>query len=120
MGLILVWALPPIMLQVAFGADILWRHRLLVLTALLSVTAYLSAMDALAIGDGTWTIDPQQSLQVFVAGVLPVEELVFFLMTNTLIVFGVTLLLAVESGARIPAALKKMRFFAPARERKLA
>ncbi len=95
------WALPPIMLQTAFGADILWRHRWLVLAGILPTTLYLSFGDALAIGSGTWTINPEQSLNLFIGGVLPIEEFIFFLLTNTLVVFGLTLLLAEESQARI-------------------
>ena len=105
LGLELGWALPPIMLQLAFGADILWHHRRLVVTALLPPTLYLAAADAVAIGAGTWTIDPAQSLSVYLGGVLPVEEFVFFLLTNTLIVFGVTLALSQESVARLPQRL---------------
>jgi lycopene cyclase domain-containing protein len=97
----LVWALPPIMLQLAFGADILLRHYRLVLLTLLPLTFYLSAMDILAIGAGTWTIDPAQSLNILLAGRLPIEEFIFFLLTNTLIVFGMTLAIAAESRQRI-------------------
>lgn len=100
LGLELVWALPPILLQLAVGADILWRYRRSVLPVLFGVTLYLSAADFLAIGAGVWTIDPAQSLNVFIGGVLPVEEPVFFLLTNTLLVFGLTLALAPETWAR--------------------
>lgn len=100
LALELVWALPPIALQLAFGADILWRHRGLVLGTIIPATIYLSAADALAIGFGTWTIDPAQSLNIFL-GVLPIEEFVFFLLTNTLVTFGVTLVLAKVSHERI-------------------
>ncbi|MFC1976499.1 lycopene cyclase domain-containing protein, partial [Chloroflexota bacterium] len=62
LALIFVWALPPIMLQTGFGADILWRHRWLVLAALFPPLIYLSIADALAITAGTWTISPAQSL----------------------------------------------------------
>jgi lycopene cyclase domain-containing protein len=101
LGLELVWALPPIMIQLAFGADILWRYRRLVFWTLVPATLYLSAADALAIGSGTWTIDPAQSLNVYLGGVLPIEEFIFFFLTNTLLVFGITLVLARESHARL-------------------
>jgi lycopene cyclase domain-containing protein len=100
LGLALAWALPPIMLQLAVVADLLWRQRRLVATAILSTTVYLCAADALAIGAGTWTISPAHSLNVFVAG-LPLEEIVFFLATNILIVFGITLSLTPETRARL-------------------
>lgn len=106
LALTLAWALPPIMLQLAFGADILWRHRRLVLAALLPPLIYLSLADALAITAGTWTISPAQSLNLFLAGHLPIEEFIFFLLTNTLVVFGVILVLARESQSRVPAKLR--------------
>jgi lycopene cyclase domain-containing protein len=100
LGLELVWALPPIALQLAVGADILWRYRRSLVPVLSGVTLYLCAADFLAIGLGVWTIDPAQSLNLFIGGVLPVEEAVFFLLTNTLVVFGLTLALAPETWAR--------------------
>ncbi len=108
LGLELGWALLPVMLQLGFGADILWRYRGHVLAGILVPTLYLSAADALAIGAGTWTIDPAQSLQVYLLGVLPVEELLFFLLTNTLLTFGVVLIQADESWQRL-AALPVLR-----------
>jgi lycopene cyclase domain-containing protein len=93
LGLELGWMLPPIILQMAVGADILWHQRRLVAAALLPAVAYLSTSDALAISSGTWTIDPAQSTGVML-GALPLEELIFFTLTNTLIVFGMTLLLS--------------------------
>lgn len=101
LSLELVWALPPIMLQLAFGADILWKQKRLVLFTILSATAFLSSADLIAIGMGTWTIDPAQSTGFLLAGILPIEELIFFLLTNILIVFGVTLALAEESKVRL-------------------
>jgi lycopene cyclase domain-containing protein len=95
-----VWALIPIGIQLFFGADILWYRRRLVALTILPLTAYLSLTDALAIGAGTWTIAPGQSFNLFV-GALPIEELIFFLFTNTLLAFGITLLLAPESRARL-------------------
>jgi lycopene cyclase domain-containing protein len=100
LGLTLAWALPPIGLQLAVGADVLWRQRRRVLGTLGLLTAYLCLADALAIGAGVWTIDPAQSLNGFIGGVLPVEEAVFFLLTNTLVIFGLTLTLAPETRER--------------------
>jgi lycopene cyclase domain-containing protein len=100
LGLILLWAIPPIMMQIIVGADVLWRHRAVVGAALASLTLYLAAADFLAIGDGIWTIDPAQSLQIYLGGVLPLEEFLFFLVTNTLLTFGVTLVLSAYTQAR--------------------
>jgi lycopene cyclase domain-containing protein len=104
----LVWALPPIIFQLAFGADILWRYRGVVLLALVPATLYLGAVDAVAIDAGTWTIDPAQSLEIYLVGVLPLEEFTFFLVTNTLVAFGMTLVLARESLERTPQRLQNL------------
>lgn len=96
-ALILLWAFPPIALQLAFGADILWRYRKLVAAAIFAPTIYLWTADALAIAAGTWTINPNKTLRILLPGGLPIEEAVFFWVTNILIVFGITLSLAEES-----------------------
>ncbi len=113
LALELVWALPPIALQLAFGADILWRHGRLVLLAILPLTLYLSAVDALAINWGTWTINPAKSLNIFIGGVLPVEEFLFFLLTNTLITFGLVLVWSEVSHRR----LQGLKRYLPAKRR---
>jgi lycopene cyclase domain-containing protein len=104
----LAWALPPIIFQLAFGADILYRYRGVALLTLVPATLYLSAVDAVAIDAGTWTIDPAQSLEIYLGGVLPLEEFTFFLVTNTLVAFGMTLVLARESQARTPQRLQEL------------
>jgi lycopene cyclase domain-containing protein len=100
LAITLTWALPAIAPQLAFGADILWHYRRLLGTVILTGAGYLSAMDALAIGSGTWTIDPAQSTGILI-GNLPIEEVVFFVITVVLISFGLTLLLAGFSQARL-------------------
>lgn len=101
LALELSWALIPVLVQLAYGADTLRRHWLPVLLAIALPTIYLSWADSLAIGAGTWTIDPAQSLNIFIGGVLPIEEFVFFLITNTLVALGITLVLAEESQERL-------------------
>ncbi|MCO5182684.1 MAG: lycopene cyclase domain-containing protein [Anaerolineae bacterium] len=101
LSLELSWALIPIMLQLWFGADILWRYRRIVLPAILIPTLFLASADAIAIGSGTWTINPEQSLEWLIGGILPIEELIFFMLTNILVVFGMTLALAKDSQPRL-------------------
>jgi len=102
LSLILVWALPPVALQVMLGGDILWHYRRVVFLTVATATLYLSAADLLAIGSGTWTINPERSLGILIGGILPLEEMIFFLLTNVLLVFGLTLGLARESLDRLP------------------
>lgn len=118
MGLELTWALIPIGLQMAFGADILWARRGLVAAAILLPGVYLSVVDALAIQSGTWTIDPDQTTGLVVAGVLPVEEIVFFFVTTTLVAFGMTLMLAEESQERARRWLARGRAWVPVLRRR--
>ncbi|MCL4868523.1 MAG: lycopene cyclase domain-containing protein [Anaerolineae bacterium] len=106
LALTLGWALPPIIFQLFFGADILWRHRYAIVTAIALPTVYLSAADTVAIYGGTWTIDPAQSLNIFLGG-LPIEEAIFFLITNILVVLGLTLFCAQESQSRVPDGLRQ-------------
>jgi lycopene cyclase domain-containing protein len=103
LGLLLAWALLPVLIQFAFGADILLKHARLAAWGILIPTLYLAAADALAIGWGTWTIDPAQSTGILLGGILPVEELVFFLLTNVLVTLGLVLVWAPESRARLAA-----------------
>jgi lycopene cyclase domain-containing protein len=99
------WSMLPVIVQLAFGADILWHHRKLVSLSILVPTLYLSLADSTAIGAGTWTFSPRQSTGWWVGGIVPVEEILFFLLTNTLISFGMTLVLAKESAPRFRALL---------------
>jgi lycopene beta-cyclase len=87
----LAWALPPLILQLCVGAGILWRDSRILVAAILPATLYLSAADALAIHMGIWTIDPHQSTGLLIGGTLPLEEVVFFLLTTTLATLGLHL-----------------------------
>jgi lycopene beta-cyclase len=100
LSLLLTWALPPLLLQTFFGGDILWRNRRLLAYVIIPTTVYLAAADQLAISNGNWTINPQKTLGIKIFGKLPLEELLFFLLTNVLIAFGVTLMLDQQSKKR--------------------
>lgn len=91
LALELGWFLPPVVLQLIVGAAILWQERRLVALALLPPAIYLSVTDALAVQAGVWTIDPAQTIGCLLGGVLPIEEFIFFTLTNVLIVFGMFL-----------------------------
>ena len=99
LSIILFWVIPPMIPQLAFGADILWHQRKLLAWTIVPVGLYLSFADSLAIASGTWTINTVQSTGIFI-GKLPLEEGVFFFVTATLISFGMTLLMARESPSR--------------------
>jgi lycopene cyclase domain-containing protein len=107
LGLILGWALPPIMIQLAFGADILWQRRKPLALLILVPALYLSCADTMAIRGGVWAIATAQSTGIFIGG-LPLEEGVFFFVTVILLGFGMTLSLAPESRARLIAVSRAL------------
>ena len=106
LSIILFWALPPIILQILFGADILWYYRKLVCVANLAPGVYLSLMDIVALKETTWSISPSQTTGILFFGILPIEEVLFFFITNVLLTFGITLMLANVSQERF-AEIKK-------------
>lgn len=104
LGWELAWALPPLIVQLAVGADLLWRRRHLFLMAVVPAVLYLSVTDALAITRGIWTISPAQSLGMLLGGVLPIEEVIFFLLTSLLVITGMLLGLALPIANPIRAS----------------
>jgi lycopene beta-cyclase len=94
LSITLFWALPAILPQLLFGADILWHYRKLVALSILIPGTYLSLMDIVALKETTWSISPAQTTGILFLGILPLEEVVFFFITNILVTFGMTLLLA--------------------------
>jgi lycopene cyclase domain-containing protein len=92
LGLILVWAAPVAAGQWAVGEDGIRRRGREVLGAVVIATGYLCVADAFAIRAGIWFIEPATSTGLLLLG-LPVEEAIFFLLTNVLIVQGLVLFL---------------------------
>ncbi len=109
LSITLFWALPALLPQFLFGADILWHYRKLVFWAILVPAAYLSLMDIVALSETTWSISPSQTTGVLFFGILPLEEVVFFFITNVLIAFGMTLLLANVSVERAEEIRKQFQ-----------
>lgn len=106
LALILGWAIPPILLQTIFGADILLEQWRVLLIGIGVPTFYLWLIDSLAITSGTWTISQSYTTGIKL-GTLPVEEMLFFLITNVLITCGITLMCHPASHERIRHLLNK-------------
>lgn len=90
-GLILVWSAPPLTLHWLYGGEALWEWRQVALPTLVSATVYLWIADRIAIGAGIWRVSPLHSTGWTLLG-LPVEEALFFAVTNLLIVQTLLLL----------------------------
>jgi lycopene beta-cyclase len=92
--LILGWAGPVIVIQWLLGADLLIRRWKVLIPGILLPTLYLTFIDSFALRSGTWTISPLQSLNIVLPIIgVPLEEAIFFLVTNTLLIQGMILFL---------------------------
>lgn len=91
---LLTWALPFIALQLGvLGYH--FRERTgqvlrAVLVPALVVGVYLSLADHLAIREGIWSFGEGKHLGVYV-GSVPLEEVLFFLLTSVMVALGLTL-----------------------------
>lgn len=86
----LVWATPVIALQWAIGWRYLLRAWRLWLPALLGLTVYFTLADAVGIQQGIWRFD-QTALVGLAVGNVPLEEALFYFVTGTMILQGMTL-----------------------------
>ncbi|KAL5114224.1 hypothetical protein ACEQ8H_007876 [Pleosporales sp. CAS-2024a] len=88
-GLIIVWAAPILFLQWTLAYQFIlglpWTNTVL---PIVLPTLYLWLVDTLALRRGTWVISPGTKYGVHLWDGLDIEEALFFLVTNTLIVFG--------------------------------
>lgn len=91
------WALPVLALQWIAGRRVLWQRRRVLVAAVCVSTAYLSCADGVAIAHGIWSLHAPRILGVRL-GDLPVEEAIFFLLTNAMVVQSILL---VEDRGRI-------------------
>ncbi|KAL6240794.1 hypothetical protein RBB50_012358 [Rhinocladiella similis] len=89
MRLILGWAAPVMLMLWTFSYQLLlllpWTKTWLIIAL---PTLYLWVVDTLALRRGTWSIELGTKLGIHVWPHLEIEEAVFFLITNTLVVWG--------------------------------
>lgn len=94
---LLAWALPFILLQLGFLVHHYKEHTGAVLRAVLPpaliIGVYLSVTDHLAISAGIWNFGEGRHLGVYV-GQVPLEEVLFFVLTSVLVSLGLTLFTA--------------------------
>lgn len=113
LGLVLVWAGPPLLLQRAVAGDLLRPLSADRLRMAVPPFLWLCLADRLAIGNGIWSIAPATSTGLDVLG-LPVEEAVFFAVTCLLVTDGLLLAGLPEARRRAAALLRGHRTPAPA------
>jgi 15-cis-phytoene synthase / lycopene beta-cyclase len=90
LGLILAWACPFLFITWSLTGPMLlalpWQATLL---PIMLPTLYLWFVDELSLRQGIWTIETGTKLGKQLFGSLDLEEAIFFLITNTLVVFGI-------------------------------
>lgn len=92
LGAILAWAGPVLALQWGFGWPYLWARRRLVALAVSVPTLYFWVADRIALWLGVWRISPTHTTGLAIVG-LPLEEAMFFVVTNLFVVQGLVLFL---------------------------
>jgi lycopene cyclase domain-containing protein len=94
---LMAWALPLILLQLVVLARHYKERTGAVLRAVLPpafvIGVYLSVADHLAISAGIWNFGEGKHLGVYV-GAVPLEEVLFFVMTSLLVSLGLALFTA--------------------------
>jgi lycopene cyclase domain-containing protein len=104
---LMAWAVPFILLQLAALVRHYKRRSWAVLRAVLPpafiLGIYLSVADHLAISSGIWNFGEGKHLGVYL-GVVPLEEVLFFVMTSILVSLGLALFTALvgPKEARVP------------------
>lgn len=95
LGLILAWASPVLAGMAWLSTPRFWAYRRIWALGIGLPTFYLWVADRIAIGMGIWDISDTYSLDFDPLG-LPVEEAVFFLVTNVLVVQGLLMFLPLK------------------------
>lgn len=101
---LLAWALPIVALEWLAGARQLWRERRVWPWIVCALSAWFTFADAIAIHAGIWRFNPPALLGLYL-GPVPVEEILFYLLTTTMVVQGYVLFhagLARRSPGRLP------------------
>ncbi len=104
LGLVLVWAGPPLLLQRVVAGDLLRELGAARLRMAVPPFLWLCVADRLALADGIWSIAPGSSTGLELLG-LPVEEAVFFAVTCLLVTDGLLLAVHPEARRRVTSAL---------------
>ncbi len=86
------WTVPVLALQWAIGWKILVRNSRAVFVPALAGGLFFSLIDQVAVRGSIWFFDPAQILGLYV-GLLPIEEVLFFLLTSLLVTQSFVLLL---------------------------
>ena len=100
----LVWFLPVIIAQWVFAPQIISLRWKAIPMIAIPMSIYLAIIDKVALREGIWAISKKSSTGMKIAGV-PIEEVIFFLLTSWVSAQGVILL----SNERSPTASRQVK-----------
>lgn len=109
LNLLLLWAIPPLALQIFIGWNFIVKNKNIITSTIFLLGTYLSVTDAFAIYNGIWTINPSFTTGVIL--LIPLEEILFFFLTTTLISIGYVLILGIsywQSQYQVPYKTSKV------------
>ena len=86
------WAGLFIIIQYIFGYKKIKKHLKLIFIPSIFMTIFFSLADSVSIGNGIWGFDPAQTIGTKIGNV-PLEEILFFFLTNVLITEAMILFL---------------------------
>ena len=109
LGLILSWAMPILIFQWFMGGQYIVKNYKFFIVSVLVPSFYLWFADAFAIWDNIWTISERFTVGVSI-GNLPIEEAIFFFVTNLIVAQGLILFITMEEEVQTVLALKRKWF----------
>ncbi|CEG75108.1 hypothetical protein RMATCC62417_10213 [Rhizopus microsporus] len=88
-GACILWYVCPVLAVLWYGSgEYMLQRPLSVILSITLPTLYLCWVDKIAIAAGTWHISLRTSTGKFVSSDLPLEEFMFFMLINTVLVFA--------------------------------
>lgn len=103
LNLVLFWSLPVLILQWSVGISILFKQWIPWVMGVVSLTGYFWFADSIAISKEIWTFPENTISGIDLFETLPIEEALFFLATNLMVVQGYILFTTVD--------FKRFKFF---------
>ena len=94
--LIVYWSLPVLFLQWSLGSLVLLQNKATLFKGVAFLTGYFWIADSVAIHLQIWFFPEQTISGILLFGILPLEEALFFLVTNVMVVQGYILFTQVD------------------------
>ncbi len=104
---LLLWMLPVVLIQWTVGRNILRANLRAIIWPTCIAGIYLTLADSFAIRAGVWFFDPEQILGWHLGPYIPIEEILFFILTSLIVTQSFILFLPNENRFTIDPFQKK-------------